>query len=86
MKFSPLSLLLAVLVLPALPLAAQEGEVLPPEGPAPAVDTITPVPAPEIPFGSIEAAAMKPPMAAPWMPRLVTSCPPRNRPGTGVRT
>ena len=29
---------------------------------------------------------MKPPMAAPWMPRLVTSCPPRNRPGTGVRT
>ncbi len=46
-----------------LPLAAQEGEVLPPEGPAPAVDTITPVPAPEIPFGSIEAAA------APAMPK-----------------
>ena len=34
----------------------------------------------------IDAAAMNPPMAAPWMPRLLTSCPARNSPGTGVRT
>ena len=39
-----------------LPLVAQEAQVLPPEGPAPAVDTITPVPAPEIPFGLPAAA------------------------------
>ncbi|MEO8613692.1 MAG: LPS assembly protein LptD [Luteolibacter sp.] len=41
-----------------LPLVAQETQVLPPEGPAPAVDTITPVPAPAIPFGSAAAATL----------------------------
>ena len=40
-----------------LPLHAQEAQVLPPEGPAPAVDMITPVPAPEIPFASPGAMA-----------------------------
>jgi len=46
-----------------LPLVAQEAQVLPPEGPVPAVDTITPVPAPEIPFGATAAAT------APAMPK-----------------
>jgi LPS-assembly protein len=43
-----------------LPLQAQEAQVLPVPGPAPAVDTITPVPAPEIPFGALgpEAPAL----------------------------
>ncbi|MEO7098477.1 MAG: LPS assembly protein LptD [Luteolibacter sp.] len=44
-----------------LPLAAEEAQVLPPEGQAPAVDTITPVPAPEIPFASPGTAAPAPP-------------------------
>ena len=35
----------------------QDAQVLPDEGPAPLVDTITPVPAPEIPLGSIGATA-----------------------------
>ncbi len=45
-----------VSLLLCLPLGAQEqpdAQVLPDEGPAPLVDTITPVPAPEIPLGSI---------------------------------
>lgn len=41
-----------------LPLAAQETQVLPEPGTPPTVDTITPVPLPEIPFGSI--AIMEP--------------------------
>lgn len=41
-----------------LPLGAQEPQVLPDTGPPPAVDTITPVPPPEIPFGS--PGAMEP--------------------------
>ncbi len=44
-----------------LPLAAQESQVLPPDGPAPAVDTITPVPAPEIPFAAAAAATQEMP-------------------------
>ena len=35
------------------PLCAQDGQVLPDEGPPPFVDIITPVPAPEIPLGSL---------------------------------
>ncbi len=45
-----------------LPLAAQEAQVLPESSAvSPPVDTITPVPAPEIPFGSPAAEAMKMP-------------------------
>ena len=44
-----------------LPLHAQETQVLPQEGPAPAVDLITPVPAPEIPIGSPLAEAQSMP-------------------------
>lgn len=41
-----------------LPLVAQEAQVLPDGSAAPAVDTITPVPAPEIPFGVSDAASL----------------------------
>ncbi len=41
----------------SLPLLAQDAQVLPDENPKlPEVDTITPVPAPEIPFGAVEDA------------------------------
>jgi LPS-assembly protein len=50
----PMSKLSAWLLLPLLflPLPAQDAQVLPDSGKPPPVDTITPVPAPEIPFGS----------------------------------
>ncbi|MBC8127227.1 MAG: LPS assembly protein LptD [Gloeobacteraceae cyanobacterium ES-bin-144] len=51
-------LMLSFLLL--MPLGAQESQVLPDSGPAPAVDTITPVPAPEIPIGAM--GAMQPVM------------------------
>ncbi|MEN9974586.1 MAG: assembly protein LptD, partial [Verrucomicrobiota bacterium] len=38
-----------------LPLTGQDAQVLPDPGPSPAVDTITPVPPPSIPFGSPSA-------------------------------
>lgn len=41
-----------------LPLVAQEAQVLPDGSAATAVDTITPVPAPEIPFGATEATSL----------------------------
>ena len=43
-------------LLPLLPLGAEETQVLPDPGAAPAVDTITPVPAPKIPYGSPDGA------------------------------
>jgi len=44
-----------LLLLPLLPLGAEDAQVLPEPGKAPPVDTITPVPAPKIPYGSSES-------------------------------
>lgn len=45
-----------IALLCCLPLGAQDAQVLPDGGPIPLVDTITPVPAPEIPLGALGAA------------------------------